>query len=100
MVIENSVWVMAALIIAVVLLVISTNMSVQISKGELTAQTQEEVIQAVRDCWRREPVQDCYIVEINTSISDPIAGVPVEWQATSGKVKISREATKVVVAPF
>ena len=100
MALEHSSWVIVGLVTAIVLVVISTNLTVDISKQEITASNEDEVIQAVRDCWRREPVQDCYIVEINTNLSNPIAGVPVDWRATSGKVKISREATQVVVAPF
>jgi hypothetical protein len=100
MVLEHSLWVIVGLVAAVVLIIVSTNLRVDIAEREITASNQEQLIQAVQDCWRREPVQDCYIVDINTSIEEPIAGVPVDWRATEGKVKISREATQVVVAPF
>lgn len=98
--IENITWILVGLVFAVVLIAISTNMAVIIEDRELTAMSEQELVQAVRDCWRRDPVQDCYVVEIQTNISNPVAGVPVDWKATSGKVKISREANTVVVAPF
>ena len=100
MAVETISWVVVGLVVAVVLIAISTNMAVDIGKQEFSVETEEQLIQALRDCWRREPVQDCYIVEIKTTISEPAAGVPVEWRATSGKVKISREADRVVVSQF
>lgn len=98
--IEQAAWVGAALVIALLLVVVASNMTIRIEDRDRTAHTQEEVIAAVRECWRKEPVQDCSILTIEGAVTNTSAGVPVEWRATSGTVRISREQTTVVVAPF
>ena len=98
--IEQAVWVAASLVVAFTLVLVASSMTIRIEDRDRTADTPEQVIQAVRECWRKEPVQDCFIVTITGNVTNTSAGVPVDWRATSGKVRISREQTKVVVAPF
>jgi hypothetical protein len=94
------VWVAAALVIAFTLVLMASSMTIKIESRERTVDTSDQLIQAVRECWRKEPVQDCFIINIIGNVTNTSAGVPVDWQATSGRVRISREQTKVIVAPF
>ena len=97
---DQAIWVGAALVIALTLILMASNMTITIGSRSRTAQSDEQLIADIRECWRKEPVQDCFIVTIEGNATNVSAGVPVEWRATSGRVKVSREKTTIIVAPF
>lgn len=101
MAVEQAVMVLVGLIIAFSLVVMGRNfvISVQTSRNT-TASTEAQLRQIILDCWGKPPVQDCTVVDLNASIEPFDMGIPVEWEASSGTVKISRERDKVVVSPF
>lgn len=101
MAVEQAVMVLVGLIIAFSLIAMGRNfvVSIQTSRNE-SASTEAQLRQIILDCWGKAPIQDCTVVELNTTIKPFDMGIPVEWKASSGTVKISRERDKVVVNPF
>ena len=99
--IDQAVMVLVGLIIAFSLVAMGRNfvISIQTSRNE-SANTEAQLRQIIMDCWGKAPIQDCSVVELNMTVEPFDPGIPVEWRASSGTVKISRERDKIVVAPF
>ena len=98
--IDYAIMALVGLIIATSLIMISRNFSISISGRDQTASDKAQLESLIRECWRKDPVQDCFIIKLNSTISPFDPGIPVEWRAVNGTVKVSRERDKVVVNPF
>ncbi len=100
--VDQAIMVGVGLIIALSLIALGNKFTVSLSTRDKSATTQEQFGLMLRECWRKEPVQDCFVVDLNTTIPRFDPGVPVEWPAdeVNGSVKVSREKSFVRVRIF